>query len=332
MKMKLKPKQYSLQAAFGPQFPADQTIAGYERSECPFIPEADVEWEWDRATLRDLVMWWMEGGTDPIYVFGHTGAGKSAGLRNFCAALQIPFYERTIYEGLEFVEVLTTTDLIDGTTVTSYGLLPLAMGVEGYPGVFNADDVDRADPGFLSGFYEVLQGQPVTTNVGGVDIVKPQTGFRIAATGNTALMGDRLGVYTGAKQQDIAFQDRFWKVEANYLPEAVEKQLVNKVVPQLDRRITDLMVDAANELRSAFMGMSEATNALPFPMSTRSLLRWAHMTYLYRDAEQQGISPVFYALDRAFLNAANGDPDVRLAIVTLVEGKLGPNPGGSKGG
>lgn len=328
MKSKLQSKDYSLQEAFGPDFPAGLTVRGYEPSGCKFVPDTDPAWEWDRATLRDLVMWWMEGGTDPVYVFGHTGVGKSAAMRNFCAALQIPFYERTIYEGLEFVEVLTTTDLIDGTTVTSYGLLPLAMGVEGYPGIFNADDVDRADPGFLSGFYEVLQGQPVTTNVGGVDIVKPTAGFRISATGNTALLGDRLGVYTGAKQQDIAFQDRFWKVEAKYLSPDLEKTLIAKVAPQLGRKVTDAMVEVANELRNAFVGNSGANNALPFPMSTRSLVRWARMTYAYRDAEKQGISAVYYALDRAFLNAANGDPDVRLAIEKLVQGKLGPNTGG----
>ena len=331
MKSKLQPKDYSLQDAFGPAFPPNMTVRGYEPSGCPFVPDGDPEWEWDRTTLRDLVMWWMEGGTDPVYLFGHTGVGKSSALRNFSAALKIPFYDRTIYEGLEFVEVLSTTDLIDGTTVTHYGLLPLAMGVEGYPGIFNADDVDRADPGFLSGFYEVLEGQPVVTNVGGVDVVKPEPGFRISATGNTALMGDRLGVYTGAKQQDIAFQDRFWKLEAKYIEPALEKELLARVVPSLGHKVTDTLVDVANELREAFMGHSGANNALPFPMSTRSLLRWARLTYAFRDAAKQGLNPVYYALDRAFLNTANGDPDVRLAIEKLVEGKLGPRQGGQGG-
>lgn len=327
MNVLLQPREISLQDAFGPELPADKTIRGYEPSDCPFVPKRDELWEWDMDLLRDLVIWWMEGGTDPIYVFGHTGAGKSSALRNFCASLNIPMYEKPIYEGLEFEYLLTVTDLKDGNTVTNFGLLPLAMGANGYPGVFNADDLDRADPGLLSGFYEVLQGQPITLAMDGASIVEPKPGFRCAASGNTTMRGDSLGVYIGAKQQDIAFQDRFWMVEARYLAKDPERALLRRVVPQLSERVTNLMVDAANELRNAFMGESDADSALPFPMSTRSLVRWARMTWSYRDAEQQGISPVFYALDRAFLNAAKGDPDVRLAMLKLVEGKLGRNPG-----
>ena len=317
--MKLKRCVMTLREAFGKAFPADQSVEGYEPSNCRFVPEPDPEWAWDRRTLRDLVLWWI-CPPDPLYLFGPTGAGKSAAIRNFCAALNIPLYERTIYEGLEFSEVLTVTDLIDGTTITSYGLLPLAMGVHGYPGIFNADDVDRGDPAFLSGFYEVLQGQPVTTNVGGVDVVKPVRGFRITATGNTALQGDQLGVYQGAKPQDIAFADRFIKVEAEYLQKRQEKALLRKVAPKLAKELTNAMVDVANEMRDGFMGNSNANSALPMPMSTRSLVRWARMTYVYRGSK----TAVYDALDRAFLNGAKDDRAAYAAMEKIAKGKLGP--------
>ena len=319
MLIKLKRRAMTLREAFGEGFPTDQNVEGHEPSDSAFVPEPDPEWMWDRRTLRDLVIWWM-CPPDPLYLFGPTGAGKSAAIRNFCAALNIPLYERTIYEGLEFSEVLTVTDLIDGTTVTSYGLLPLAMGVHGYPGIFNADDVDRGDPAFLSGFYEVLEGQPVTTNVGGADIVKPTRGFRITATGNTALLGDQLGVYQGTKPQDIAFGDRFFKMEVQYMQKRQEKSLLRRIAPKLAKELTDAMVEVANEFRDGFMGNSSANSALPFPMSTRSLIRWARLTYAYRGSK----TAVYDALDRAFLNGANDDRAARMAMEKIAKGKLGP--------
>ena len=319
MNLKLKRCALTLREAFGKKFPADQSVEGFEPSGCPFVPEPDPEWIWDRTTLRGLALWWMNP-PDPLYLFGPTGAGKSAAVRNFCAALNIPLYERTIYEGLEFADVLSVTDLVDGSTLTYYGLLPLAMGVDGYPGIFNADDVDRADPAFLSAFYEVLQGQPVTTCVGGVDVVEPMRGFRITATGNTALLGDQLGLYQGAKRQDIAFGDRFEFQEAKYLGKRQEKALLRRVAPKLPKEVTDAMVEVANELRDAFMGNSGESSALPFPMSTRSIVRWARLTYVYRGSK----TAVFDALDRAFLNRANDDPSTRVAMEKIVKGKLGP--------
>ncbi len=319
MQSKLTRVAKSLSEWFGRGFPKDQFIEGFEPSGNEHVPESDPHWVWDKRSLLPLVIWWEHPELDGFYLYGDTGAGKSALLRNFAAALNIPFYERTVYEGLEFADVLTTTDLVDGTTVTSYGMLPQAMGVLGYPGIFNADDVDRADPAFLSGFYEVLQGQPVVTGVGGVDVVKPMRGFRITATGNTALRGDQLGVYNGAKPQDIALLDRFVKVRALYLPKRREKSLLKRVVPGLDASLIDAMVDVANEYRKGFMGNSTSNAALPFPMSTRALVRWARLAYAYRNSP----SALMDTLALAHLNGADDDPATKLAMVKIAEGKLG---------
>lgn len=321
MQCKLTRTAKSLREWFGKNFPSDQHIEGYEPSGCEHVPKPDPQWVWDKRSLLPLVIWWQNPElNDGFYLYGHCGSGKSALLRNFAAALNIPFYERTVYEGLEFADVLTTVDLVDGSTITSYGLLPQAMGVLGYPGIFNADDVDRADPAFLSGFYEVLQGQPVVTNVGGVDVVKPMRGFCITATGNTALRGDMLGVYNGAKPQDIALMDRFVKTRARYLGKRQEKALLKRVVPNLQPKLIDAMVDVANEFRGAFMGESTANSALPFPMSTRALVRWARLTFAYRGSS----NAVYDALGLAFLNGADDDPPTRLAMQKIAEGKLGP--------
>ena len=327
MKLKLTPKEYSLSEAFGPELPGNQTVTGYEHEGYEFVPRKDPDWRWDRTLLRDLIVWWKEGGSEPVYLFGPTGAGKSSAIVNFCAALGLPLYERTIYEGLEFSELVTQIDLVDGTTLPNYGLLPLAMGVTGYPGVFCANEVDRAEAGLLAGLYEVLEGRPLVTPIGGAELVTPLAGFRMAATGNTTLLGDRTGLYVGAKQQDIALQDRFWKLKVEYLEAEAEEALLADLAPHLPEKLRRLMVDVANEIREVFMGNSDSARALPLTMSTRTLARWARMTWSFRGAQQANLSPVYYALDRAFLNAADSDPEVRQAIKVIVHGKLGDEQG-----
>lgn len=325
---KLIQRDYNLQEAFGPEFPANQQVTGFEPSASPFVPRSEPHWVWDRTLLRDLIVWWQDGGHEGAYLFGHTGAGKSASIRQFCAALKIPMYEKTMYEGLEFEALVTNVDLAGGSSISSYAWLPLAMGAEGYPGIFVANEVDRADPGMLVGLHEILEGQPVLVHMGGLEPVDPAPTFRMAATGNTALAGDTTGLYVSAKQQDLAFQDRCWKLKVNYLEPAAERGLLARAVPMLPESLRKVMVDVANEIRAAFMGESSSSRALPLTMSTRTLLRWARMTWSFRGAEAKAMSPILYALDRALLNAADGTPEVRKALEEIVKGKLGDNPGG----
>ena len=330
--MHLKVKQYSMREAFGDRFPDTIKVTGFEKSDCPFVPDRDPDWVWDRNVLRDLVIWWQDGGKDPALLFGHTGTGKSGAAKNFCAALNIPMYEKTIVRTTEFEELVTRVDLAGGSTIPSFSWLPLAMGAEGYPGIFCPNEIDRADPGMLVGLYEVLEGRPLTVSIGGLDVVKPSQFFRVLATSNTNLMGDPHGLYVSATQQDLAIVDRFWKIRVPYMDAQTEKDLLAKIVPQIagtptGRKLTDAMVEVANEIRLAFMGESDANQALPLTMSTRSLVRWARMSWLYRGAASQGQSPVLMAMDRALVNAADGHPGVRRAIEEIVKGKLGESPG-----
>ncbi len=327
MQMKLVAKEYTFKEAFGSEFPDSQTISGYEKNGHAYVPEKDPYWQWDKSLLLDLIIWWKEGGNDAIYLFGPTGAGKSSALLNFCASLGIPLYEKPMYASLEFPELISRTDLVDGTTLTNYASLPLAMGATGSPGIFCANEIDKADDGMLAGLYEVLAGRPLETGIGGSDVVKPVDGFRFAATGNTTLMGDTTGLWVGSKQQDLAFQDRFWKVKVNYPSVEVEESLLEQVAGNLPEVVRKKMVEVANEIREAFMGQSDSSAALPLTMSTRSLVRWAAMTWCYRGAESENLSPIYYALDRAMLNSADSNPEWRKAILTIVQGKMGDDIG-----
>src|ERR1700730_9554511 len=75
--VKLEPKDYSHFEAFGEGFSKKQTVMGFAQSRCPFVPRCNPDWEWPRAALRDLLVYWESGGSDGLYLFGPHGAGKS---------------------------------------------------------------------------------------------------------------------------------------------------------------------------------------------------------------------------------------------------------------
>jgi len=318
------PRSYSLAEAFGPEFPAEKHVNGFEPSACRFVPRADPYHRWERNLLRDLIIWWEEGGpSDSVLLFGPTGSGKSSGIRNFCAALHIPMYGKTLHQHVEFDELVSFVDLNEGSTVTSYSYLPLAMGAEGWPGIFVANELDRADPGAVIGLNEILEGQPLLVHLGGLDPIEPAPSFRIAATANTALSGDTTGSYVSAREQDMALCDRYWPYYVPYPDQAFEERILAAAAPQLPQPLRTKMIEVANDVRSAFMGESASDAALPLTMSTRTLVRWARMTYYFRGAETESLSVVGYALDRAFLNRAKDRPEVQQAVRKLVEGRMG---------
>lgn len=321
-------KSYSLAAAFGPEFPDNKHVTGFEPSHCRFVPRPDPYFRWDRTLLRDLIIWWEEGRTsDAALLFGPTGSGKSSGIRNFCAALHIPMYGKTLHQSVEFEELVSVVDLNDFSTVTSYSYLPLAMGAEGWPGIFVANELDRADPGTVIGLNEVLEGQPLMVHLGGLEPVDPAPQFRIVATGNSALCGDTVGSYVSVREQDMALADRYWTYYVPYPEPGFEEHILAAAAPKLPQLLRTKMIEVANDIRAAFMGESASAGALPLTMSTRSLVRWARMTYYFRGAESASVNVVGYALDRALLHRAKGKPEVRKAVLKIVKGRMGDSVG-----
>jgi len=329
MSLKLKKKMFTYKEAFGPGFPDHLTIEGYEPN--PYTPKLDPNWVWPKGMLLDLCILWTNGEEtgemtdfpEHTFISGYTGTGKSSAMRNFCAALNIPYYEKTMSREFDFLEIESDRDLVNGNTLTHYGLLPMAMGVLGYPGCLVLSELDRVDNGALTPMYEVFEGQPYTMRTGGRDLIEPSPGFFIVGNGNTAMMGDPNGLY-GSSQQDLALVERFTnKLFAEYPEEAVERSILAKICPQLDETIRNVMVDVANDIRAMHMGISEAANALPITMSTRLLIAWGKKTWAYRGAEANGGAPMRLALDRVLLNATTGHPEWHLALTKVINGRLG---------
>ena len=129
----------------------------------------------------------------------------------------------------------------------------------------------------------------------GDDIVVPETGERVkiapgalvAATANTNGRGSAGGnggsasLYKGTKRQNIASTDRYFVINASYLSEEEEKELLMNQVGLPDVAAT-AMSRLAGKVRSLFLGINEDAGAngepLEFTITTRNLLNWG-MSY-----------------------------------------------------
>lgn len=316
----MKTKQYDIGKTFGLKQAEGMMITGYEPGS-KYVPVFDPNYRFDKDVLRDLMVWWNMNlaGTnkDGMYLFGPTGAGKSAAFINFCGLLNIPMYEKTIYEGMEFDVLMGRTEIAGGDTVFMYGVVPLAMGAEGEPGVLVLNEIDRADDEVLTGLYEVLAGRPLVLDAAGHDAVTPSQGFCFGATGNTNMSGAN-DDYSNANKMDLAFVDRFWKVTVGYPEKDVEVSIMESVIPELTDTLREKMVDIANDIRSLH---TEGDNRIPLTMSTRTLVRWGQMTHAFHFLTNMNISPISYALDRALLNVADGP--TRHAIIEVAQLHIG---------
>jgi cobaltochelatase CobS len=320
----LEPKDYTYREAFGEGFSDKAKVMGFARSPCPFVPARDPLWEWPKGILRDLLVWWESGGSDGLHLFGPHGAGKSSAYRQFCASLGIPLYETSLVAGVEFQELVTHLDLVGGNTIPAYSHLPLAMGVDGFPGLLLLNELDRADPSTAVCLHDTLDGRPLTVQMGaGLEEVERSNWFRIGSTGNSALRGDRNALNPSVKQQDLALQDRFWLVKVSYPEPDVELRVLARAAPQVPLQLRQGMVECANQIRAQFMADSDADNALPVTISTRVLVRWARMTWAYREGENNGERPIHYALERVLYNGVDGMPEVRKALEVIIDGVLG---------
>jgi cobaltochelatase CobS len=115
--------------------------------------------------------------------------------------------------------------------------------------------------------------------------------------------------------------DRMWVVEVGYASVEVEKEILKKVCPSVPDHVTDTMINIANEIRDLFMGKDGNPGAIEVTLSTRTLVRWASLSWFFQGKKEQGISPIAYSLDRALANRAH--PETKVALHEIVQRHFG---------
>lgn len=184
--------------------------------------------------LTKTVMMALELRT-PIFLYGHSGVGKSSIFKQMSAALNrrlFRFQHTVDTEESHIVGQWVVKPHInpDGNAVSvtefELGPLPLAM-INGW--LYLADEIDRSSPTVLSAYQAILEGEPliIKNAPAHMRIVKPHPLFAFAATGNTNGTGDQSGLYQATITQDAATIERFGVVaQVDYPPEKQEIAMI----------------------------------------------------------------------------------------------------------
>jgi cobaltochelatase CobS len=270
-------------------------IRGFEASSS-FTPDINPDYLFHDSS-RDVVVWFMDS-SDPLYVFGPAGSGKTSLIKQLAAKLNYPVFDITGHGRLEFPDLVGHLTVEDSTMSFQYGPLALAMK---FGGLFLLNEIDLLDPATAAGLNGILDGDPLCIPENGGEVIKPHPLFRFAATANTNGGADETGLYQGTLRQNLAFMDRFWLCEIGYPTPKAERELLHRKAPGLPKEIRTRMVEFAGEVRRLFMGEVEGSyrDTIEVTFSTRTLIRWADLTIRFQPLARQGIQPVTYALDRA---------------------------------
>ena len=276
--------------------PSGHKVRGFA-APSPFTPVCDANYIFHESS-RDLIVWFINP-TDPLYVFGPAGSGKTSCIRQLAARLNYPVFEVTGHGRLEFPDLVGHLSVHQGSMRFDYGPLALAMR---FGGLFLLNEIDLLDPAMAAGLNSILDGAPLCIPENGGELICPHPMFRFAATANSNGGADETGLYQGIQRQNLAFMDRFTLCRVDYPAPDTEERLLAKTAPKLPAAIRQKMVAFAGEVRRLFMGEeanSYNANSLEITLSTRTLLRWADLTVRYQPLAKQGIAPINYALDRA---------------------------------
>lgn len=265
--------------------------------------------------------------TDPVFVFGPTGSGKTAGIKFVAGKLNMPVYEVTGHSRLEFPELVGGYHVQDGNMVWHDGPLTAAMR---NGGVLLVNEMDLLDPSTAAGLNSVLDGSPLfipETN----EYVQRHRLFRFVATANSNGSGDATGMYQGVLRQNMALMSRFTVIEAAYLRPELEKMIIQRKVSGLPEDIVERMLDFAQVVRESFIGNPKRKSdaaTMSVTMSPRDLIRWGRLMVQYQNLSASGVDVVWYALQHAF--ALRADTPTQQALAELKQRIFPPLPS-SKG-
>lgn len=284
-------------------------MVGAFDAPCEYTPAARADYMLP-AWTRDLILWFIHG-SEPLYISGPTGCGKTSGVKHIAAMLNYPVFEITGHNRLETPELVGHFALRDGATVWVDGPLTKAMRMGG---LFLLNEIDLLDPSTATGLNSVLDGSPLCI-ADTAEVVHQAPGFRFVATANTNGSGDEAGLYTGTLRQNAAFQNRFIHIEADYLTVKQEDSLLKRVAPSLPDDVRVGMLRLADAARRMLAGRELEDKAvagafggamLQVPVSTRALVRWAYWTEKLEPLKKSGVNVLEKALDMSIANACDG--------------------------
>ncbi len=237
------------------------------------IPAIDKNYIFDLPLLNQVLLYLAYPQKDCLFLSGPAGCGKTSVALQVAARLGWGVQQLTLSARTEASDLIGHTTLSKGQLFYEYGPLVKAMK-SGEILILN--EIDLMPPGELSALNDVLEGRPLIIAQNCGECIKPDPFFRVIATANTKGMGDPLGFYSGTRQLNQAFLDRWRFVEVSYPKEHSEIAIVSKACPGLGSDFVRDLVRLATELRRTSCP-EQGRASLSAPFSTRVLIRVAGM-------------------------------------------------------
>lgn len=279
------------------------TVSGFAEPH-ELVPEVEDDYVFEKTPFQILRAWWMSGTKEPLYIHGPWGCGKTSGVEQFLARLNVPVVpimgrdpmEKADLVGLYVFGEDRKMEWVDGPAALAYR--------HGYTLLVN--EFSKCNPGFWVANNEILEGKPLFIEQR-KELLKPHPAFRLVVTDNTrGLVGDETGLVQGRYRQDASVMDRFWSMRMDYMSEEPETRLVKARFAELGEEVAERFAKTlrriAEDVRACFMGVSRDNDAIEATISTRTLLRIADLVLTFLDGSKQGIDPFRLAFEIALTN------------------------------
>ena len=253
------------------------------------VPDLDSAYVFDPETTLAILAGFAYNRR--VMVQGYHGTGKSTHIEQIAARLNWPCIRINLDAHISRIDLIGRDAIVlrDGLQVTEFreGLLPWALQ---RPVALVFDEYDAGRPDVMFVIQRVLETEGKLTLLDQNRVIRPNKWFRLFATANTGGLGDTSGLYHGTQAINQGQMDR-WNlvVGLNYLPHAVESEIVGKKVPGTDAKTVSDMVRVADLTRQGFINGDIST-----VMSPRTVITWAENADIFKD--------VGFAFRLTFLN------------------------------
>lgn len=242
------------------------------------VPDRDDSYVFDPDTTLAILAGFAFNRR--VMVQGYHGTGKSTHIEQVAARLNWPCIRINLDAHISRIDLIGRDAIVlrDGLQVTEFreGLLPWALQ---HPVALVFDEYDAGRPDVMFVIQRVLETEGKLTLLDQNRVIRPNRFFRLFATANTVGLGDTSGLYHGTQAINQGQMDR-WNIVVglNYLPAAVESEIVLKKVAGVPEDMVDKMVKVADLTRQGFIGGDIST-----VMSPRTVITWAQNTAIFKD-------------------------------------------------
>jgi cobaltochelatase CobS len=242
------------------------------------VPDLDPSYVFDPDTTLAILAGFAFNRR--VMVQGYHGTGKSTHIEQVAARLQWPCIRINLDAHISRIDLIGRDAIVlrDGLQVTEFreGLLPWALQT---PTALVFDEYDAGRPDVMFVIQRVLETEGKLTLLDQNRVIRPNPFFRLFATANTVGLGDTSGLYHGTQAINQGQMDR-WNIVVglNYLPQAVETEIVGKKVHGIEPKMIADMVKVADLTRQGFIAGDIST-----VMSPRTVITWAQNTAIFKD-------------------------------------------------